>query len=84
MPNVAHFSISDDRLTLSLLFTGFSGLNVACADGSQGAVSISDLETIPREDWPDILQNIEHYNILPFNGANQDEIQEQYSIDHLN
>ena len=55
---------------------------MACADDSQGAVSISDLETIPREDWPDILQNIEHYNIVPFNGSNQDEIQEQYSLDH--
>ena len=50
---------------------------------SQGAVSFSDLETIPREHWPDILSNIEHYNIVPFNGSNQDDgVQEQYSFDH--
>ena len=49
---------------------------------SQTAVSIEDLETIPRENWPDILSNIEHYNIMPFNGSNQDDVQEQYSFDH--
>ena len=66
MLNLAPSSFAFRRLFLSLLLAQFNVLTAASADDFQGAVSILDLEKIPRENWPDILSNIEHYNIMPF------------------